>query len=191
MTKRAVLFIAEGTEETEAIAPFDILKRSGVEVTLAALPGKPLETRFSHGLVATADAAFEDAGWETADAVILPGGRRGTDNFKACGPLHEALRAAAARGALVCAICAAPEALGVAGLLKGKKYTCYPGCEEAIADGEWLDFPVVKDGNILTSQGPGTALAFGFAIAAELAGPAVAARTAAGMLTAPTPVRAV
>jgi 4-methyl-5(b-hydroxyethyl)-thiazole monophosphate biosynthesis len=182
MTKRAVLFIADGTEEIEAIAPFDILKRSGVEVTIAALPGQPLETRLSHGLPATADAAFEDAGWETADALILPGGRRGTDNFKACKLLHEALRAAASRGALVCAICAAPEALGVAGLLAGKKYTCYPGCEEAIADGERLDEVVVKDGNLLTSQGPGTALAFGFAIAAELAGPEASARTARGML---------
>lgn len=182
MTKRAVLFIAEGTEEIEAIAPFDILKRSGVEVTLAALPGKPLETRLSHGLLATADAAFEDAGWETADAVILPGGRRGTDNFKACKPLHEALRAAAGRGALVCAICAAPEALGAAGLLAGKTYTCYPGCEEAIADGKRLDEVVVRDGNLLTSQGPGTAIPFGLAIAAALAGPEAASRTARGML---------
>jgi len=184
MTKKAVLFVADGTEEIESIAVYDVLKRCGVEVVLAALPGAPRETRLSHGLSVRAEAAFEEAGLETADALILPGGRRGTDNLKACKPLHEALRAAAARGAVVAAICAAPEALGVAGLLAGKKYTCYPGCNESIGEGEWCDRIVVRDGALLTSQGPGTAIPFALALAALLAGEEAAARTASGMLLA-------
>jgi len=102
---------------------------------------------------------------------VLPGGYGGSDAMRDNASLITALQKAAAKGKWVCAICAAPEALGRAGLLEGKRFTCYPGVKDQIENaGMWVDEAVVTDGNIITGQGPAFAYAFAFALVDALGG---------------------
>ena len=104
------------------------------------------------------------------DLFILPGGQPGTNNLKACGKLRELLAKAGGKGKLLAAICAAPTVFGDMGLLKGRKATCYPSCEDGLTGAEYLTDRVVTDGNITTSRGVGTAIPFGLSLIEQLFG---------------------
>ena len=156
--KKVSIFLAEGFEEVEALTPADVLRRAGAEVTLVAVGGKR-EVAGSHGIIITADCLFED---------MLPGGMPGTLHLKECTPLVELLKEFCGKGKKVAAICAAPTVLGEAGLLKGRKATCYPGCEDGLKGAEVLTDRVVIDGNITTSRGVGTAIPFALSLTAQL-----------------------
>jgi 4-methyl-5(b-hydroxyethyl)-thiazole monophosphate biosynthesis len=174
MAKKAVVFLAEGFEEVEAITPIDYLRRAGVEVTVAAAGRGEIVTG-SHGIPVKADTALDDlvnqgkavpAAW---DAVILPGGLPGADNLAASEALGSFVREMAAAGRLVCAICASPAVvLAPLGLLEGKKFTCYPGMEKKVSGARWSEDRVVADGGIITSRGAGTAGDFAAAIIGKL-----------------------
>ena len=173
-------FLADGFEETEALAPVDILRRAGIAVTTVGVGGDVI--RGSHNIYVKADMNAADI--ELNDevmGVILPGGMPGVKNLDADAAVHTAIEFCDQRDLLVCAICAAPSIIGRMGLLNGKKATCFPGFEDALL-GAWVTGEkVVTDGSIITARGAGCALDFGFAITAAVCGQEKADEIAAAM----------
>ena len=168
-------FLAEGLEEVECLAVVDVLRRSGVEVTLVSV-GETKEIVGSHGIRLTADALFEETNPDQADILFLPGGMPGTKNLQAHQGLAEAIRKAAKQGRRIAAICAAPSILGTMGLLKGRTATCYPGFEDMLEGASYTSQGVITGGNITTSRGLGYALALGLELIRLLQGPQQAER---------------
>lgn len=168
-------FLAEGLEEVECLAVVDVLRRSGVEVTLVSV-GETKEIVGSHGIRLTADALFEETNPDQADILFLPGGMPGTKNLQAHQGLAEAIRKAAKQGRRIAAICAAPSILGTMGLLKGRTATCYPGFEDMLEGASYTSQGVITDGNITTSRGLGYTLALGLELIRLLQGPQQAER---------------
>lgn len=161
------VFLADGFEEMEALAPVDILRRAGVSVCTVGVTGKTVTG--SHGIAVTADAeSFDPADCE---AVILPGGMPGTARLDESPLVARALAAAKEKGRLIAAICAAPSVLGHKGLLVGRRATCYPGWEKELTGAVYTGEPVTEDGNILTARGAGVAVEFGLALTARLVSP--------------------
>lgn len=164
-----VLFMANGTEEIEALTPVDLLRRSGVEVKVVGVGGRRVTG--SHGITVECDLA--DSEWKSPDdlqGVILPGGMPGTRNLDASRVVDDALRLAAAQGGILAAICAAPLILGRRGLLEGRRATCFPGFEQELRGALVESAPVCRDGRIITARGAGAALAFGLELVSALCG---------------------
>ncbi|MCG3176744.1 MAG: Protein/nucleic acid deglycase 3 [Candidatus Omnitrophica bacterium] len=181
MTREALVVLAEGFEEIEAVTPIDVLRRAGVQVIVAGV-GEEIVTG-SHGIRLAADLKLEDyAG--TPDAVVLPGGMPGAENLRRSEAVQRLVQRAASGGKLIAAICASPAvALSGAGLTEGRTVTCYPGFEKQLPAGaKHSTERVVKDGSLLTSRGPGTALEFALALVRELAGEETARRLSEGMI---------
>ena len=162
MTKVAVVF-ADGFEEIEALSPVDVFRRAGFDCSMLGLESASVTG--SHGIQVAIDGDFADY-----DLVVLPGGMPGSTNLRDNETLIASLQEAAKVGKYIAAICAAPIVLERAGLLEGRKFTCFPGVEEQIASGEHQTDLVVVDGNIVTSRGAGTALAFAYALVDLLGG---------------------
>jgi len=184
MKKTAVVLLAEGFEEVEAVTPVDYLRRAGITVTVAAV-GESLAVTGARGITVTADVLLGDldpggTGW---DAVVIPGGIPGADNIAASPAALAVISSAAAAGKMVCAICASPVVvLAPLGLLAGREFCCYPGLESRVNDGKFRDRPVTVDGNIVTSRGAGTTGLFSVEIIAGLLGRAEADRVASAVL---------
>lgn len=162
------MFLADGFEETEALAPLDILRRGGVEVKTVGVTGGYVTG--AHGITVKADILPPIALKDNTEAVILPGGGIGTQNLDASVLVKEAVQSAYSSGKLICAICAAPSVLGKMGLLRGKRATCYPGFEKYLDGAELSEANVAESGNVITANGMGAALDFGFAVLARLRG---------------------
>jgi 4-methyl-5(b-hydroxyethyl)-thiazole monophosphate biosynthesis len=170
MQKTALVFLADGFEEVEAVTPVDFLRRAGVEVVTVAV-GESKTVAGAHGVRVVADRTLAEAGGLSYDAVILPGGMPGSANLAASGPVGSIVREAAAKGKLVAAICAAPAvALAPWGILAGKKYTCFPGMEKDVSGATRVADDVALDGNLITSRGAGTAALFALAVIEYLLG---------------------
>ncbi len=162
-------FLAGGFEETEAIAPIDILRRAGVGVTVVGIGGRAIIG--SHGIAVGADISDAEIGIPNdIDGVILPGGMPGTLNLEKSPVVQKFIDIAAEKGGLIAAICAAPSILGKKGLLMGKKATCFDGFEPFLEGAEVVSEPCVTDSNIITAWGAGAAVEFGLAITAYIAG---------------------
>jgi len=175
------MILGEGFEETEAIFPCDILRRCGVELALAGIGGREIES--SHGVVVRADLTVGEIDQRKLDMIILPGGGKGVASIKASPEALRAVREAWDGGKYVAAICAAPTVLAMLGITDGKMATCYPGCEKDMGSARMQkDAPVVADGRLITGQAAGAAAAFGLKLAEILRGPEAAARVAAGMV---------
>ena len=157
------VFFADGMEEIEGLAQVDLLRRAGNQVTAVSIMGRK-EIRGTHDVRIQADALFEETDFSDGDLFVLPGGGEGTQNLGACGPLGELLKGKYATGKRVAAICAAPTVLGKCGVLRGKKAVCFPSMEEGLTGAEVLYEEVVRDGNVITSRGMGTAIPFALAI---------------------------
>ena len=180
--KKALVPLADGFEDIEAVAIIDILRRGGVEVVTAALAPEP-SALSAHGIRMETDALLEDVLDSHWDAIVLPGGGEGTANLMACEPLAEKLRFQKESGGLVCAICAAPTVLVAAGAAReGLHMTCYPSCSEELGR-PYSDAPVVADGNLVTGQAPGSAVLFALVVLQMLAGEKVSRHVAYGMVT--------
>ena len=177
--KGVYMFFADGFEETEAIAPADVLRRGGIDVKKVSINGS-LGVSSSHGVHILTDMTFSEFrnqvvldGTSPQDVMIFPGGLPGSDNLAACDELMDMMQKHYAEGGCVAAICAAPSVvLGKLPGLKGKRMTCYDGFEPAlVAKGvEYTKEGVVTDGNIITGRGAGHAVNFGLAILAYLKG---------------------
>lgn len=160
---KVALIAAPGCEEGETLTIVDIFRRAEIDCTMVGLGAR--EIAGTHGITFRCDEVF-DGSLDDYDMVVLPGGYGGTDVMLASDALIRALQAASARDAWICAICAAPEVLGRAGLLDGKRYTCYPGVIDKVeGTGTWEDAPVVRDGKVVTGQGPAFAYAFAYDLA--------------------------
>ena len=181
MKKQAVIILAKGFEEVEALIPMDILRRCGVEVIIAGLGSELVEG--AHGTSVKADIIFEKYDG-SPDAVILPGGMPGAETLASSTKVKGLVAKLNSENKLVAAICASPAlVLAPTGILKGKKATCYPGMEKSfLSDVKFSDSEVVQDGNIITSRGPATAFAFGLKIAENLVGKSTADMVAKQML---------
>ena len=156
------LFLANGFEEIEALAPLDLLRRAGVEVTTVGVGGEMI--RGSHGIVVQADmpdTMYMDA---NPEMIILPGGMPGSKNLDESRIVDAAVQTAARKGAYIAAICAAPFILGKRGLLAGKEAICYPGFEEQLTGARISAEKVVRDSNFITAAGMGVAVDFGLAL---------------------------
>lgn len=178
---RALVVIADGTEEMEATVAIDLLRRAKVEVVVAGLDGDG-PVKMSRGVVLVPDVALADAG-DSFDAVVLPGGRGGADAFAASAAVGALLKASEAAGRTVGAICAAPIALVRHEVFAGRKMTCHPSVDDIVApfSSHQTDAAVV-DGNLITSRGPGTAFHFGLALIEKLCGADVAAEVRAPLM---------
>lgn len=165
--KKIGVFLAEGFEEIEGLTVVDILRRAGVEVVTIAIAGKR-QLSGSHDIHLVADTVYEDVDFGTLDGVVLPGGMPGTLNLKAHEGVVARVQEFAQAGKLVAAICAAPIVLGHAGVLEGKHATCYPGNEQELGGAIAETRAVVRDGNLITSRGMGTAIPFALALTAYL-----------------------
>lgn len=160
---RTGIFMADGCEEIEGLTVVDLLRRAGIEITMISINGTK-EVKGAHGIVFQADADKADVDFTQLGGIILPGGMPGTIHLGEDKTVDKTIREFAFCGKLVAAICAAPGVPGAAGLLKGKRATCYPGCEEKLVGAEAVTDPVVRDGNIITSRGMGTAIPFALEI---------------------------
>lgn len=169
------IFLAQGFEEVEALAPIDVLRRGGVDVVTVGVGSKQITG--SHRITVTADITTDELDFEGIEAVILPGGMPGTKNLEADDTVISAVRYCAERGYLIGAICAAPSILGHLGLTEGKRATAFPGFEGELAGAlPPADGFVERDGNIITAKGMGVAADFGLELLAALKGEAAAGK---------------
>jgi len=165
MKKRVLCLLADGFEEIEVITPIDLLRRAEVEVTTAALGEKWVTGR--SGIRIEADEFLNDVTIEDFDLLFIPGGPAVQEMRRDCRVIELAQRFHE-DGKILAAICAAPLIFHDAGLLTGRKFTAH--------DSTWAELPtaedarLVVDGDLITSQGAGTALDFGLALVAHLVG---------------------
>lgn len=159
---KIAMILAEGFEEAEAVITADLLRRAGVDLILTGLDGGSVCG--SHGITLEADRTLDELPDEL-DGVVLPGGMPGSAYLGESEELKKLVCQLHNDSSLVAAICAAPaKALAAFGILDGRKFTCYPGLEMEIPSGQFVEEPVVVDGNIITSRGVGTAGLFGLAL---------------------------
>lgn len=178
----ALVLMAEGGEEIETYAPADVLRRAGVDVTVAGVGG--LTPTGSRGLPMRADRLIGALRGQLFDVIVVPGGDGGARAIARSEESGFRIKHHADAGKLVAAICASPAVvLGPLGLLEGKRATGYPSTRDMFPESAtYVDDDVVEDGNLITSKGPATAIAFGLAIARRLTSEAVAREVSAGML---------
>ncbi len=178
---KALVPIANGSEEIEASSIIDTLRRAEIEVDVAAVGGN-LQVTLSRRMMFVGDCLIDEC-TGPYDVIALPGGMPGAENLAACDRLSELIKEQAAAGRLVAAICAAPAVvLKPLGILESRKATAYPGFSDQLDPAFRSDERVVIDGNIITSRGPGTAIEFALAIVSELIGPAQAEELGKQML---------
>lgn len=167
---RVLIPLAPGCEELEAVTLIDLLRRAEIEVVAAGL--EPGTVTASRGTVLVPDCELDDVLNQDFDMILLPGGLPGADHLDKDERIHDLLASQAAEDRWIGAICAAPKVLANAGLLDGLEATSYPG---AVAIKDYpevrlLEVPVVVDGKVATSRGPGTAMDFALQLIELLAG---------------------
>ena len=163
------VFLAEGFEETEAIAPIDMLRRAGKDVITVGI--KHDDIRSSHDVPVLCDMTDMQVQLdEQLEMIVLPGGMPGTLNLEENQVVQAALSYCAEKNIPIGAICAAPSILGKAGLLKGREALCFPGFEKYLVGAKISDSKVVTDGNITTAAGAGVAIEFGLRLVEILCG---------------------
>lgn len=173
----ALMLLAHGCEELEAVAPLDILRRGGVDVTVATIETNHLVTG-RNAISLHADNSFSELGEQDYDLIVLPGGP-GHKTLRENGAVLALLKRQYQEGRWLAAICAAPTVLHEAGLLAGRRYTGHQSIAEELPD--LADEPVVVDGKIITSRGAGTATRFGLVLVSQLVGEAKAREVAASI----------
>lgn len=163
------MLLGTGFEETEAIAPLDLLRRAGVQVQTVGLNGKVIYG--SHAIGVETDIEIGQLDLTALEMVIIPGGLGGVASIRASAEAMNALKFAADNGKFVAAICAGPTVLADLGITDGKKATCYPGCEGGMGSANMIpNAAAVRDGNIITGTSAGCAVPFGLALIEALKG---------------------
>ena len=191
MQKKALVLLADGFEEVEALTPVDYLRRAGIGTITASL-GVNRTVRGARNIQVIADTTLEE--WlqsekaDDWDAVSIPGGMPGSANLAASDETSSLLEDMAAANKWICSLCAAPAlVLAPLGLLSNRKYTCYPGMEEKVSGGTWTEGRVVIDegpngGGLITSRAAGCAGSFAVAIISKLLGEADSVKVAQSVL---------
>lgn len=183
-SQTSYIFLAPGFEEIEALATVDAMRRAGMKIVEVAVADTK-EVTGATGQTVLADSLIADIDPADAEWIIIPGGQPGADNLHASQKVNKIIRNQFDRGGRIGAICAGPAVVvAPTGILKGKKATCYPGLGNMIKSGggTYVKEPVVVDGNVITSEGPGTTLQFAKAIISASEGSQKAAETLASML---------
>ncbi|MBI5971360.1 MAG: DJ-1/PfpI family protein [Deltaproteobacteria bacterium] len=178
--KKVLVPLAPGFEEVEALTVVDILRRAGAEVTLAGTIDGPITGR--NKIKVLADTGLDNAFPADYDMIVLPGGAVGAENLKKDPRVKQAVERLNQKGRFVAAICAAPAVLSAFGVLKGKTITSHFSVRSELKTERISEGRVVTDGNIITSQGPGTAMEFAFKLVEALFGPEKAAEVNKGVL---------
>lgn len=173
--------LAEGFEEIEALTIVDVLRRAKIETETVSIMGT-LSVTGAHGIRVIADIFFEDAVYDNCEMIVLPGGMPGATNLDEHARLREKIQSFAVHGKRIAAICAAPLVFGHAGVLEGKEATCYPGFEKELAGAVLSEEPVCVSDNIITSRGPGTAMAFALELVRQIKSDKARALVAGAML---------
>ncbi len=174
------VLLADGFEELEAVTIIDVLRRAGVETSVLGVTTRAV--RGSHGITVTADGLLAQGADQAWDMVVLPGGMPGSANLRDDAGVQALLKRQAQRGGKLAAICAAPIALAAAGLLDGRRATSYPTFADQLGSADYRETEVVVDGDLITSRGPGTALAFALRLVTELQGSQLAGELGQQML---------
>lgn len=179
--KKALIPLASGFEEIEAISIIDILRRGEIEVVTASAADSRL-VKGAHGIDIEADTLLDSCLEDEFDIIILPGGGKGTENLLENEALHARLKRQKESGGFIGAICAAPLVLKKAEVLGGEAVTCYPTCAKDMKY-PVARAPVVVDGQIITGQAPGSAMLFALVVLEQLMTSVHARGIAAGLVT--------
>lgn len=174
-------FLATGFEDIEALAPIDIMRRAGLQVTTVSIYDELIVTS-AHGVGVVADALIKDVDFSQADLLFLPGGLPGATNLDACETLRQGIMQHYESGKPLAAICAAPLVYGHLGILRGVKATCYPGFETELEGAIYTASLVEEDGQFITGKGPGAAFEFGYTLATRMGAGEAATALREGMM---------
>ena len=178
---KVYMFVADGFECIEALAPIDVMNRAGVELVRVAVGGS-LDVCSSHGLVSLrCDVLIEDADLSDGDAIILPGGNPGYVNLRSSELVRDAVRIYYNDGRLVAAICGAPTVLAMAGVARGSSVTCHSSVVAEMAEYNYVGGSVAEDGNLVTGAGAGVSVEFALKVAEHLVDGDTIARVRKGM----------
>ena len=177
---RALVPVTDGTEEMEAVIVIDTLRRAKWEVVAAGLKKGVITA--SRGVKIVPDAAWDEIDASAFDVIVVPGGAKGVEAMLKDTSLHKAIRDLYDAWKLVAAVCAGPLVLQQAGILAGRKVTCHPDNAAKVTQSQWVNEPVVIDGNIITSQGAGTCFTFALAIISQVDGEEKSRAVARGMV---------
>ena len=156
------VFLADGFEETEALATLDVMRRAKLDVKTVGVTGEFVTG--SHNVTVKSDILLDDVSYDGIEGVVLPGGMPGTLNLEKSQGVIDCVKYCYGNGRIVSAICAAPSILGHLGYLQGRKATCFPGFEAELNCKEHTASHVETDGLVITSKGAGCAIEFGHAI---------------------------
>lgn len=171
------MLLGTGFEETEAIAPLDLLRRAGVTVLTVGVNGKTIYG--GHGIGIEADITLDEMDLTDLEMIVLPGGLGGVASVRASAPAMDALKFAWDNDKFVAAICAGPTVLADLGITDGRNATCYPGCESGMGSAKMVaDAASVRDGKLITGTSAGCAVKFGLTLVEALQGEAAAAAIA-------------
>lgn len=177
--RKVCILLAEGFEEIEALTVSDVMRRADIECDLVSM-NKEKKVKSSHGVIIEADKIFDDN--MEYDLVVIPGGMPGATNLRDDERVINLIKEQNKEGKLIGAICAGPITLGKADIIEGRKVTSYPGYEDELPNCEYLEESVVVDGNIITSRGPATAMAFSYKLLEKLGYEKQAKAISSGML---------
>lgn len=163
------MLLGTGFEETEAVAPLDLMRRAGIHTATVGIGGKTIVG--SHGIPVVADMTLEEMDLTQMEGIVLPGGLKGVASIRGSAPAMEAIRFAWENHLLTAAICAGPTVLADLGIPDGRNATCYPGCEGQMGSANMAaNAAAVTDGNLITGTSAGCAIPFGLALVAALKG---------------------
>jgi 4-methyl-5(b-hydroxyethyl)-thiazole monophosphate biosynthesis len=178
--KKVLVYLAPGFEEIEAVTMIDLLRRADIDVTVAGLEEGSITG--SHGISILSDVNYETIDVDNFDYLLLPGGQPGTNNLKNNQKVLDSVKKFQNENKLIGAICAAPTVLHEAGILNNKRVTSYPSEKDVFSTSQYETSPVVKDGNIITSRGVGTAIDFALDLIGEIKGDDIKRETATKIL---------
>lgn len=168
MAVKTLILLAPGYEELEAVAIIDILRRASIEILIVGTVNDAIPS--ARGVKIIPDTDLESIKDQLFDMIILPGGIEGTENISNDQRAVSMLKRHIDQGKMVGAICAAPTIFDRHGISEGKTITCHPVCRSSVKHSVISDKRVIKDGQIITSQGPGTAIEFALEIVRHIAG---------------------
>lgn len=186
MNRKIAVHLANGFEEIEAVSIIDVLRRADIEVIVVSVAGK-LEVTGAHQLKIMADILFELVDYDDIYMIVLPGGMPGASNLDAHKGLREMILKFNDANKQLAAICAAPMVYGKLGILEGKQAVCFPGFENYLKGAELLSKPVVESGNVLTANGPASAIQFALKIVEKTVSKEKSESIARQMLVEKTP----